>query len=338
MPSSKALPVPRYRGTEAYACEPGRLIFPTPDTVVTRSAALIAGAAAPAAMRDLLAYPLRKAQAQLARDARWPVLHLPLTLGREFALAPDVAEDLASACLFLYGFADLTDDAQDGDLQGDWGWERAVNAGFTLSFLGQEILSELDLAAGMRLDLVSAFARAGGLMTFGQEGDLRATAAHVPSVAEYMETVAGKTGASVAFFAAATAIAARQPRATVENLSAYGTALGIQHQITSDLADFQEPETRGSDARNRKVTLPLIYGLDQDRDGRIRAWLSGDMTGLDIAAELDALGTGAYCRMQAQIQRRKALSHLDALELSESAKSELAAYLSERAPSISLEL
>jgi geranylgeranyl pyrophosphate synthase len=297
-------------------------------------------------MRDLLGYPLRKARAQLSKDARWPVLHLPLTLAAEFALPPDVAEDLTCACLLLYGFADLADDAQDGDLQGDWGWERAVNAGFALSFLGQEVLSELDLPASARLDLTAAFARTGRLMTFGQEGDLRATSAHVPSVAEYMETVTGKTGASVAFFAAAPAIAALRPRATVELLSAYGMALGIQHQIASDLTDFQQPAARGSDARNRKVTLPLIYGLDQDRSGRIRSWLEGDggdapersAPSLDIATELAALGTGVYCRMQAQLQRRKALSCLDELDLSNGARAELAAYLSEQATSPSLEL
>lgn len=291
------------------------LVLPTPDLVVSRTEAVIDGLGAPLEMRELLGYPLAKARHQLQRDPQWPVLHLPLRLGLAFGLSPDVAADLACACLLLYGFADLTDDAQDGDLRGDWGWERAVNAGFTLSFLGQERVLGLDLPAATTRLLAEGFAQAGRKMTFGQDGDLRAVYPEVPSIAAYMETITGKTGASVAYFSAAPAIAANLPQAAIQALHLYGESLGAYHQILSDLADYQAPSGRGTDARNRKLTLPLLYGLSQERDGRLRAWLEGASPDVDVAETLARLGAPGYCRMKAQLFKRKAQSALAALAL-----------------------
>ena len=313
-------------------------MFPTPTSVVSRAEAVIDGLGAPLEMRGLLTYPLSKAEAQLARDSRWPVLHLPLSLGAEFGLSPDTAEGLACACLLLYGFADLTDDAQDGDLQGDWGWERAVNAGFALSFLGQEVLGRLDLPSEPKLRLVQAFARAGRLMTFGQDGDLRAVYPAVPSIEEYMATITRKTGASVAYFAMAPAIAAQAADERIARLSTYGESLGAFHQIMSDLADYLTPQGSGSDLRNRKLTLPILYGLTQDPSESIRGWLAGAEGGEDLWDRLAQLGAPAYCRMKAQLFRRKAMAELEALALSPEVDAELRAYLKDPSRASTLEL
>ncbi len=313
-------------------------MFPTPSSVVSRTEAVIDGLGAPFEMRGMLTYPLRKADAQLARDSRWPVLHLPLSLGAEFGLDPEVAEGLACACLLLYGFADLTDDAQDGDLQGDWGWERAVNAGFALSFLGQEVLGRLDLPSEPKLRLVQAFARAGRLMTFGQDGDLRAVYPAVPSIEEYMATITRKTGASVAYFAMAPAIAAQAPDERIARLSTYGESLGAFHQIMSDLADYLTPQGSGSDLRNRKITLPILYGLAQDPSESIRGWLAGTEAGEDLWDRLARLGAPAYCRMKAQLFRRKAMAQLEALALLPEVDAELRAYLKDPSRASTLEL
>jgi hypothetical protein len=313
-------------------------VFPTPSSVVSRTEAVIDGLGAPFEMRGLLTYPLSKAEAQLERDSRWPVLHLPLRLGAEFGLSPEVVEGLACACLLLYGFADLTDDAQDGDLQGDWGWERAVNAGFALSFLGQEQLGRLDLPAEPKLRLVQAFAKAGRLMTFGQDGDLRAAYPAVPSIEQYMTTITQKTGASVAYFAMAPAIAAQVPDERVARLSTYGESLGAFHQIMSDLSEYLTPMGSGSDLRNRKLTLPILYGLAQDPSDHIRAWLEGSAPEEDLSERLARLGAPAYCRMKAQLFRRKALAELEALALSPEVDAELRAYLKDPSRATMLEL
>lgn len=262
-------------------------------------------------MRSLLDYPLRKARAHAARDPEWPVLRLPLLMSREFGLEAPVAKGLAVASLLLYGFADLTDDAQDGDLQGDWGWERAVNAGNTLAFLAQRALLELPLEGAIRAELALALTSAGAEMTFGQESDLLASYPRVPSVEDYLLTVRRKTGASAAFFAKSAAIAARKDPALVEALHGFGESLGAYYQILSDLDAFKEEGS--SDLRNRKATLALIYGLQQDLSGELERRLASEAMLGDL---LETLGAGVYCQMRAQVFQRRALGALRAMELS----------------------
>jgi len=167
---------------------------------------------------------------------------------------------------------------------------------------------------------------------------LRAAFPDVPSVEEYLATITGKTGASVAYFAGIAAIAARRPEETIRRLMTYGESLGAYHQIMSDLADIRAPWGSGSDVRNRKLTLPILYGLSQDPSGRVRAWLEGNEPDLAVAEELERLGAPIYCRMKAQIFRRKALAQLDGLGLSSGVATDLRGYLSAQGPASMLEL
>ncbi|MNX70607.1 All-trans-nonaprenyl-diphosphate synthase (geranyl-diphosphate specific) [compost metagenome] len=307
-------------------------------TVIRRAEAVIDGLGAPFSMRELLGYPLRKAEAQLAKNASWPVLSLPMTVGAAYGLEEATRVELGTASLLLYGFADVTDDAQDGDLRGDWGWQRAVNAGNALAFLGSEVLAALPLAPEIRLELADSYARAGRRMTFGQEGDLLARYPHVPTVDEYLRMVAGKSGASAAFFTSCGASAAGRPAAEVEALASFGEALGVYVQILSDLADYSGEA--GTDHQNQQVTLPLIVALSQASadDARLRKAIADPRRAPELAQLLRELGADAYCRMRAQIYRRKALQVLEGLDLPLSTKRDLAGFFEVLASEKTLEI
>ncbi|MNY06646.1 (2E,6E)-farnesyl diphosphate synthase [compost metagenome] len=283
---------------------------PSFDTVLAGTEALIEGLRAPDSMQEILEYPLHKARAHVFRDPEWPVIQLPLLLSRNFDVSPDIAVGLAMASLLLYGFADITDDAQDGDLRGDWGWERAVNAGNALAFLAHRTLLELPLESLVQATLTHALTSAGLAMTFGQENDLRATFPRVPSVEEYFQTIQRKTGGSAAFFAKAAAIASRQSPGLIETLHRIGEHLGTYHQLLSDLDAFTQAES--SDLRNRKVTLPLIYTLNQssEESKNLAQLLSNGTKSEDLEQILMQSGSRAYCQMKAQLIRRQALALL----------------------------
>lgn len=284
--------------------------------ILEHAEALISGLGASASMQSLLTYPIRKAEAQLALNDRWPVLFLPLTLGRAYGLREEITTGLGLASLLLYGFADLTDDAQDGDLPETWSWQRAVNAGNALAFLGSEVLLRLALPSSAKESLCRAYAQAGRNMTFGQESDLLATFPEVPTVATYLDTVSGKTGASVAFFAKASAIAAQETEGTVSDWHEVGESLGIYHQIISDLQASLESDS--SDLRNRKITLPLIFGLTQTDSGDdIVRILQGSENRGELAEQLRRIGAVSYCRMRAETCRRRGLKTLKRLNLSQ---------------------
>ena len=295
--------------------------------VLQSAEATIAGLGAPLSMRALLEYPLRKADQQLKRNPTWPVLHLPGVLTKAYGLSESVATDLGVACLLLYGFADLTDDAQDGDLQGDWGWERAVNAGNALAFLGSEVIGRLAVSPEIRARLALEFVTAGRKMTFGQEADLLASYPRMPSIDEYMTLVARKSGASVAFFATVAAMAAGAGDHDLRHLHRFGESLGTYLQVLSDAADLSAIDS--SDLRNRKVTLPLIYGFS--RGGSIAETLTRMLEGAGspeaLNEALTQAGAMAYCRMKAQLHKRAAETALEALPLTAETKAQLHAHV-----------
>lgn len=303
--------------------------------VLERAGALIQGLGSPASMTELLRYPLNKAAAHLQSNRHWPVIELPLLLGTEFALSPRVSTDLAIANLLLYGFADITDDAQDGDLPEQISWQRAVNAGNLLSFLGSKVLLGMPLEASLINRLASAYAAAGQLMTHGQELDLLATYPHVPTIEAYFDAIAKKSGASAAFFAQAAAIAAGHSEHCVQDLGDFGRSLGAYIQILSDLEGYDGNVS--SDFKNLKVTLPLLFGLASSEGETIRAHLEQGSAG-DLAEALRRLGAPAYCRMRAELLRRRANKALSRVPISGPTRAALMDYLESASKPASLYL
>lgn len=98
----------------------------------------------------------------------------------------------------------------------------------------------------------------GEVLQLQRAGDLSCT------VDQYLDVVARKSAALIAWCSAAGAWAANRPEAA-EALLAFGRGVGIAFQITDDVLDYREGTGKapGADLRERKVTLPLLYAMER---------------------------------------------------------------------------
>lgn len=81
----------------------------------------------------------------------------------------------------------------------------------------------------------------------------------------YYDIIQKKTASLIAAACAAGAASARQDEDTIEKVRCFGEALGIAFQIRDDLFDFGDGDAgkpQGNDLQEKKMTLPLIYALN----------------------------------------------------------------------------
>jgi geranylgeranyl diphosphate synthase type I len=199
----------------------------------------------------------------------------------EDALPAAVAVELTHA------FSLIHDDIQDRDLvrRGRptvwkiWGEAQGINAGDLMGALANLILAEN--AAGLPhevvLDSVATLDRAAMRMIEGQYLDLSFEDRADVSVEDYLEMVAGKTGALFGCALEVGAVAARADEPTRASFRRCGQDLGLAFQMHDDILGVWGDHTRtGKSAENdilrRKRTLLLIYALS-NADERGRALL-----------------------------------------------------------------
>jgi heptaprenyl diphosphate synthase len=114
-------------------------------------------------------------------------------------------------------------------------------------------------------------------------------------VAYYLGVLADKTGALVATAARYGAMFSGCPPETVEVLRQYGERLGVAFQLADDLIDIasaadETGKTPGTDLREGKATLPVLYALDSSdpADAPLQELLRSDLSRGEALAE--ALG------------------------------------------------
>jgi len=98
----------------------------------------------------------------------------------------------------------------------------------------------------------------GEVLQLQRAGDLSST------VEQYLDVVARKSAALIAWCAAAAGWAA-DDEAAADALWAFGRGVGIAFQITDDVLDYSSEtgKTPGADLRERKVTLPLLLAMER---------------------------------------------------------------------------
>ncbi|MBF6591243.1 MAG: polyprenyl synthetase family protein [Ktedonobacterales bacterium] len=94
------------------------------------------------------------------------------------------------------------------------------------------------------------------------------------SIEHYIERVSRKTACLMSACCKGGAIVAQGSEAQIALLEQYGTNLGIAFQIIDDVLDYTGTATSigkpaGNDLRQGLVTLPLIYALKHERNGRL---------------------------------------------------------------------
>ena len=90
----------------------------------------------------------------------------------------------------------------------------------------------------------------------------------------YLDIIYKKTASLLAACSAIGAISVKAPEEQVAAMRAYGTNLGIAFQIKDDILDYSPMEVTGKpmcgDMRERKITLPLLYVLENSSEAERR--------------------------------------------------------------------
>ena len=91
----------------------------------------------------------------------------------------------------------------------------------------------------------------------------------------YYEVIRKKTATLIAACTATGAQSINANSETVETMKQFGTKIGLAFQIKDDLFDYQKTGAIGkpkyNDIQERKLTLPVIYALQTDKDGESRS-------------------------------------------------------------------
>ena len=176
----------------------------------------------------------------------------------------------------------------------------AILAGDSLLTYAFDIVAsdETDLPADIRVQIVSALARASGVggMAGGQALDLMAED-NKPDEAGIITLQAMKTGALIRFACEAGAIIAGASREDRERMAEFGSAIGLAFQLADDLLDVTADaaamgKATGKDAAAGKATLVALHGID---------WTRKQLSGLVAQAEslLEPFGDDATILKQA---------------------------------------
>ena len=128
----------------------------------------------------------------------------------------------------------------------------------------------------------------------------------VPTLEEYYTRINLKTAIFLSSCCRLGAIVTETDKREVENLTAYGTGLGLAFQIIDDLLDFFGDEKitgkpHGGDLKSGVITLPVIRALEvSDKSSELKKLVT---SGKDVDAAIKIIrDTDAvdYCRTRAE--------------------------------------
>lgn len=203
-------------------------------------------------------------------------VHVPLLVYGAIRGDAAPALPLAVAATLLHTGLDLFDDVMDGDLAPVWQAVRpaevVLTAATLLCALPQLALAELPTEPATIVALQRMLARAGLALSDGQQRDVAQTGRGDVSVTAILATVAGKSGAELALYAALAARLAGAAEPQIEQYAALGGALGVARQLRSDCHDLLAPD--GRDLANGTRTLPLALLLEQLPDAERNTMLA----------------------------------------------------------------
>jgi len=140
----------------------------------------------------------------------------------------------------------------------------------TLAFLR---LAQLECDAGRRARLAEELALGAGTvdgMIAGQVHDIEGEGKH-PTFALLDSIHRAKTGALLRASLRMGGIYADADEEQLAALSCYGDHVGLAFQIVDDVLDVEESsetlgKTAGKDAKQKKITFPVVYGIERSRE------------------------------------------------------------------------
>ena len=251
---------------------------------------------------------------------------------------PDWTEDLTLAWLLFYAAAHVMDSVQDGDEPDDWWAEQgagvALSVASGLYFSASQALNALHdhVATKTRAAEISQrFNHTFLVMCSGQYADLTR---RIPSLEEYWNIAAAKSGAFFSLACWGGACLATEDEDALGEYARFGHHLGMLIQIKDDLDDVRASSITG--VPGQKVpfsrSLPVIFTLQTASAARAKLlsdYLGSAASDPEAARQaikiLDESGAATY--VQIEMEHHKALA-LAALEKS-GAKSPAAETLAE---------
>ncbi len=137
----------------------------------------------------------------------------------------------------------------------------------------------------------------------------------------YFEIIRKKTASLMATSAAVGTCSVTEDEKVIERMRLFGEYAGIAFQIKDDLFDFQKSnllgKPTGNDLHEKKITLPLIYALNQGSSAEKRSMLNivrkknkttADIT--EVSKYIAAKGGFDYAEKVMQSYHQKALDQL----------------------------
>ncbi|NOZ29021.1 MAG: polyprenyl synthetase family protein [Chloroflexi bacterium] len=228
----------------------------------------------------------------------------------------------AVALELLHNFSLVHDDVEDASptrrhrptVWKIWGVPQAINVGdgmFALAHLALERLYRRGVPAEIVLRALWVFDETCRMLTEGQHLDLAFEARDRVSEDEYLQMIAGKTGALLATSVQLGALVAGAGPEEVAAYEEFGWALGRAFQIRDDILGIWGDEavtgkSARSDILSRKKSLPVVHALAQESEaGRaLRAiYARPEITPEDVPEVLrwlEEAGSRAYAEAMVQ--------------------------------------
>lgn len=194
-------------------------------------------------------------------------LILPLACAAAIGGDPRKAISTATSCAFLLVAMRWFDDLQDRDrnesLWKEIGPGRALNMASAALNISWKTLADDETLSRAALQ---AYGKHTAALARGQDLDLQENS--VQTMNDYWRLMCGKTGASLALACEVGALSACPDNSEMAAVCArFGAHMGVLMQILDDLDGTFRPVGIG-DLRAGKTTLPVLYGLAIDHEGR----------------------------------------------------------------------
>ncbi len=261
----------------------------------------------------------------------------------------------AVAVELVHNFSLVHDEVQDHDAERHhrptiWarmGEAQAINVGDFLYTCSVRALTNAPGDGEPRMRALSVLNDAIARMIEGQWRDIAFEASQQVTVDEYLEMVAGKTGALLSAPLQMGAILAGASDAEAAAVGQWGAHVGAAFQAQDDyLGIWGDPDQTGksntNDIARRKKSLPIVHAAATPAATTVIAetYAKPDINDADVARvvrALEAAGSDEYCRERARAQAARADAVLETLPFLAGAPGlreqfrAIAAYLVERA-------
>jgi geranylgeranyl diphosphate synthase type I len=223
------------------------------------------------------------------------------------------ALDAAVAIEILHNYSLVHDDIEDGDelrhgrttIWAQFGVPQGINAGDALCAISYLTLlhEEAVVPPGRVVEMLHVLHEANLFMCEGQGLDIGFETSSTVTMPQYLEMIAGKTGALFAASCELGALAAGCEPARAKAYAEFGRAYGLAFQIRDDVLGTWGTtdvtgKPSGADIARRKWSFPVVWALatppSPDRDIVARAYARNvrlDAAGVaDVISALERLG------------------------------------------------